>query len=312
MASEKSTNVRSATATAPAWLRHGVGVLEAFAPELAGAFAERLFLRPPPRRRDKRTEYAQLLTGERRRIAFEDDSLVVYRWGEGPSVLLVHGWGGSAGQLTPWVEPLLQAGFSVLAFDAPGHGISSGSWLAIPRYAAAIQEVEADVGPLHAIVAHSLGAPATSLAIARGLQAERAVFVGPPADALAWFDGFCRMLELSGPVVRAARQRVEERAGMSLDHLNAAALGPSLQLPLLVIHDRDDREVPWSDGAAVAAAAPDARLVTTEGLGHRRILRDPRVIERTTAFLAAGRHAQTRHAEVIALPECSTHYRTSA
>src|SRR6201999_2421848 len=97
-------------------------------------------------------------------VGFEDASLAVYRWGDGPSVLLVHGWGGSAGQMTAFGEPLREAGFSVVAFHAPGHGASTGSWLAIPRFAAALAAVARFHGPLHGIIAHSLGGPAALMA----------------------------------------------------------------------------------------------------------------------------------------------------
>ena len=56
--------------------------------------------------------------------------------------------------------------------------------------------------------------------------------------------------------------------------------------PLLVVHDRDDREVPWQDGAAIAAAWPGARRVDTVGLGHQRILRDPAVVQAVAEFVA--------------------------
>jgi pimeloyl-ACP methyl ester carboxylesterase len=267
---------------------------------MGARLAARWFMRPPPRRTPRRREYAALLEAERFSFAFDGEQLAVYRWGEGPAVLLLHGWGGSASQLYGFVPALLQAGFSAIAFDAPAHGASTGSWLTLTRYAAAIARVAEHFGELHAIVAHSFGAPAVSYAIARGLRAERAVFIGPPADALAWFTSFGHALGLSAPVAAAAREAVELRAGVSLAQLNAAAFGPRLALPLLVVHDRLDREVPWSDGAAVAAASPQATLATTEGLGHRRILRDPGVVNRVLEFVRE--RSLPELARVFALP----------
>jgi pimeloyl-ACP methyl ester carboxylesterase len=318
MPAENSTNVRTRIAT-PTWLRQGLCALEALTPELAAGLAERLFLRPPPRRKDTRREYAVLLSADRQRVAFEQDSLAVYSWGEGPSVLLVHGWGGSAAQMTRFVEPLVRAGFTAIAFDAPGHGASTGSWLAIPRFAAALAAVESAVGPLRAVIAHSLGGPATLLAIGQGgLQVERAALIGPPADALAWFETFSRSLGLSEPAARAARERIDARAGIALDQLNAQAFGPRVSAPLLVIHDQDDHEVSWHDGVAIAAAAPNGALVTTHGLGHRRILRDPEVIAHALAFISVRPAAKL--AEIVALRDdvgdagkgTDTLYRTSA
>lgn len=289
MQPENSTNVRP---TIPSWLTRGLRALSSVAPHAAGAVAARLFLRAPPRRTSGKRELDVLLQADRFDAEFDGETLQAYLWGQGPAVLLLHGWGGSAGQLYPFVDPLVQAGFSVVAFDAPAHGASTGSWLAIPRYAAAIQRLSEQLGPLHAIIAHSMGGPAASLALSQGLSAGRFVQIGPPADALAWFMTFSRALGLTDEVTGEARRAIEQRAGMGLQQLNAAAVGPSLQLPLLVIHDRDDREVPWTDGAAVANAAPNATLTFTEGLGHRRILRDPEVVRRTLAFLGEPERAQ--------------------
>ena len=250
-----------------------------------------------------------LLQADRFDAEFEDETLQAYLWGQGPAVMLVHGWGGSAGQLYPFVEPLVRAGFAVVAFDAPGHGTSTGSWLAIPRFAAAIARVAEQIGPLHAIIAHSMGGPAAALALQRGLHTSRFVQIAPPADALLWFETFARTLGLSPRSTQAARQAIERRAGMSLAELNARAVGPSLSMPLLVIHDRDDREVPWADGAAVAAAVSDARLELTEGLGHRRILRDAKVVTKTLSFV--GEPPGLELARVFTLPS-SARYETSA
>jgi pimeloyl-ACP methyl ester carboxylesterase len=282
MQPQNSTNVRPSI---DPWFKRGLQALGRVSPPAAGALVARIFLRTPPRRRSNQREVDVLLQADRFDAVFEGETLQAYLWGHGPAVLLLHGWGGSAGQLYSFIEPLTHAGFSVVAFDAPAHGASTGDWLAIPRYAAAIRRVAEQVGPLHAIIAHSMGGPAAALALSQGLYAGRFIQIGPPADALAWFMNFSRELGLSADVTAIARRAIEQRAGMSMERVNAAVVGPSLTLPLLVIHDRQDREVPWTDGAAVANAAPLATISFTEGLGHRRILRDPEVIRRSLAFI---------------------------
>ena len=218
--------------------------------------------------------------------------LAVWKWGNGPRVLLVHGWGGSAGQLDAFVVALTSAGFSAVAFDAPAHGASPGSEASLPAFAAAIERVSSLVGPLHGVIAHSLGGPATALAMKRGLRLERAVFVAPPANALDWFEKFSRELELGPSSELAARERIESRLGVPFEELNQRALGPHIDVPLLVIHDRLDRQVPWSDGRAVVEASASARLLTTEGLGHQRILKNAQVVDDAVAFLKAQPQAK--------------------
>jgi pimeloyl-ACP methyl ester carboxylesterase len=158
----------------------------------------------------------------------------------------------------------------------------------MPRYAAALASVVNEIGPVRAIITHSFGGAAASLAISQGLEAARLVAISPPADALEWFRKFTLALALPPRVASAARANVERQVRASFDGLNAAAIGPNVRLPVLVIHDRDDKEVPWTDGAAVASASPDAELFLTTGLGHRRILLDEAVITRAVAFVAGG------------------------
>jgi pimeloyl-ACP methyl ester carboxylesterase len=284
----KSTNVRTRKGFDPVpWIRHGLGATASLSPALAARVAERLFLRPPPVRRSTREEAAVLARAESLRVPHEQGTLAVWRWGVGRPVLLAHGWGGSAGQMSPFVPLLVARGFAPVAFDAPGHGLSPGATSSLPQFASALAAVARHVGAPHAVVAHSLGGAATSLAVADGLAVERAAFVGPPADARQWFQQFVRTLELAPQTAQLTRRRIEARLGVSFERLHAGALGPSLALPLLVVHDRSDREVPFAAGERVVATARNARLVPTDGLGHRRILRDAAVLREVVDFVTA-------------------------
>ena len=89
--------------------------------------------------------------------------------------------------------------------------------------------------------------------------------------------------------------RSERWLGASWDEFDIPALAAAQSGPLLVIHDRGDAEVPWSDGAAIAAAWPGARLVTTEGLGHRRILKDEGVVDLAVRFVRGDDGAAERY-----------------
>jgi hypothetical protein len=138
------------------------------------------------------------------------------------------------------------------------------------------------------VIAHSLGAAATVRALTRGLDVERAVFVGPTGGPRDWAERFRRHLGVPPHVMASMRTRSERWLGASWDEFDIPALARRQTVPLLVFHDRDDAEVPWSDGAAIAEAWPGARLVTTTGLGHRRILRDEKVVAEAVAFVTNG------------------------
>jgi pimeloyl-ACP methyl ester carboxylesterase len=212
-------------------------------------------------------------------------------WGDGRAVYLVHGWGGWGTQLVGFVRPLVEAGFRVVTFDAPSHGESGPGSLgrrstSLVELADALTAVADEHGPAAAVVAHSLGGTATGLALRDGLKADRIVLVAPVADPGPYLGRFVRGLGFGRRVLARARTRIERRAGIGLDALNLPRVaGEVATPPVLVVHDRDDREVDWSDGAAVAAAWPESVLVSTTGLGHSRILRDPVVVAEVVAFL---------------------------
>jgi pimeloyl-ACP methyl ester carboxylesterase len=275
-----STNVRIAI------LRLVLKGLDRISPLLGGAVAERIFFTPP---RPRRAQSERALSGGRRfEVRVERRRIAAWRWGSGPAVILLHGWGGRAAQLTSFVSPLVERGFSVVAFDAPAHGVSGGTVCSAPEFAAALRAVVDRVGGAHAIVAHSLGAAAVVLAIRHGLDCERLVFLGPAADPPAWIEPFARRLGITPRVLAAMQERSERRIGVRWDELAIPRQAAGVRLPLLVIHDRDDAEVPWTDGSTIAASWPGARLVTTSGLGHYRLLRDPQTVGETVSFVAEG------------------------
>jgi len=106
------------------WLR----MLSAVAPRAAGRVGARLWFRVqrPAIRPEAR---AFLATGERFETRTKDSVVVRWRWGSGPTVLLMHGWGGYGAQMQPFVEPLVRSGHRVVLFDAPSHGVSGPSAL---------------------------------------------------------------------------------------------------------------------------------------------------------------------------------------
>jgi len=233
----------------------------------------------------------------------------VYRWGsEGPTVLLAHGWGGHAGQWHAAIPPLLEAGFRVAAFDALCHGASDAGargpqQTSILEMARALLATAWHVGPLHGLVAHSLGGAAAALAFREGLLPNAAVLIGPPADLYRACSAQAWRLGLGPAVLHRMQHSAERWMGMPWSDFNVPEVGRQRTVPkTLIIHDRGDREVPWEDGAAIAGAWPSARLLTTEGLGHRRIMHDAGVIAEAVAFLApaaAPPARQTSSAQTI-------------
>jgi pimeloyl-ACP methyl ester carboxylesterase len=231
-----------------------------------------------------------LESGRPFRVSVEEGRVSAWAWGSGPVIALVHGWGGRGGRLAAaFVEPLVASGFSVVTFDAPGHGASDGKLSSMPQFARALAAIAAEAGSLYGIVAHSMGGSASTLAMAGGLQVERAVFIAPAADPARYAQDFAKLLAVGPVALEAMRQRSEARLRIRWSELNVPRLAAGLRAPLLVFHDRDDVTVPYDEGAAIAAAWAGAELVTTRGLGHRDIVRDPEVVAEAVAFLRKER-----------------------
>jgi pimeloyl-ACP methyl ester carboxylesterase len=301
-----STNVRSydvAPPEAPRLLRAGFATAAAISPSLAARAAEVLFLRPP-RRKPSRREEAALAAGEPFVVEVGRERLRAWRFGEGPAVLLAHGWGGRGGQLAALVPPLAAAGCSAVAFDAPAHGASTGRLASGIAFAEAISAVAARTGA-RAAVGHSMGAAALGWAVAEGLALDAAVMVSPPSGVARFFRRFCDGLALSRRVEDSIRERLRRRLGVTPEEFDLVRRTGQGATPLLVVHDRDDAEVPWTDGEAIARAWPGARLSSTSGLGHRGVLRDASVtasiasfVEEHLARCSCGRLAVERRPDV--------------
>lgn len=279
MSTQKSTNGRIEK------LRRLAGALawtDRFAPAAAERLAARLFFTP-----------RRLRSGERRGLAgaraVRLGGLPAWRWGDGPPVLLVHGWEGHAGHLAGFVEPLRARGFGVVAFDAPAHGDAPGSTVTLPQFADAVARVAAIVGPLEAVVGHSFGALATLLALHTGaLRSPSVVLVAPPSP-LKQFTWFAAALGLAPDLAARVQRRIHAVAGLPLAAVEPAALAAGVATPGLVVHDRDDAVVPAQRSEALARAWSGAELLVTAGLGHLRILADPGVHAAAVAFVAAHR-----------------------
>ena len=285
-----STNVRFSAAR---WL----------APELAGATAERLFL-TPPRPRYAGASAMDLIDGRSAIVEHKGRAIATWRWGrsDAPAVLLAHGWGGNAAQMRPFVWPLLSAGYRVIAYDQPAHGVSGGKLTGLPDFADVFTELAWHYGGVKAVIAHSLGGAAASLAHARGLPLDSAVLVSPPADMVGYSRRFARWHWIPEGIRRSMQAAIEERYGVRWEELDPARLAHRLSARALVIHDRDDRMVPWTQGARVASLWPKARLFSTDGLGHGRILATEGVARAAVEFISGRSQVASVARPVVPAP----------
>lgn len=232
----------------------------------------------------RRSSKAARVSGTPWWISSGEYRIAVYSEGFGPTILLAHGWSGTAGDMRAIAEELRGRGYRIVTFDMPAHGRSSGRRTTLPAMARAIRDVAHAIGPIHSIVGHSLGATAVLLALRDGVKAEKAIVVAPPREAPHFLAQLVNALGLSSERLQGAIRVVEGQVG-PLAQYEGDRAARALRIPGLVIHDTGDRHVPFAHGAAIAEAWRGAELVTQSGLGHRRILESPDVVERVAEFV---------------------------
>lgn len=290
---QKSTNVR--------FIRTLMWASEVVAPRLGAQVASRIWMTlPPPARAGDLPP-----GGEAFEVRSQGSTVRGQVWGDGPVVYLVHGWGGRVAQFTALVEPLAEAGHTVVGFDGLSHG-DSDPGPSGPRSATglelgkALDDVAARFGPAQAIVAHSMGAVASLLAMKYGwLTTDRLVLLAPMNSYAKQVEPFQQALGVGPRTRRLVDQAVVRRVGLPVEEFDVRLLARQLDAPqTLLVHDTGDRQTPYGDTVTLASELPEARLVTTSGLGHRRILRDPRVVDEVVSFVGGGRLVGARSAGV--------------
>ena len=259
-------------------------------PGLAVRAAVRLFTTPLPPKWLQRPPWP---AGWRvQRWPFERAGLTLYAPADAPPdapvALLVHGWGGHARQLLPLGEALAQQGWRPVLLELPAHGRSAGSTSSLPQFARAIeyvaQRLQAQGQAVRLLAGHSLGANAAAHAASGGLPLERLLLLAPPASPRAYTRYFAQVFGLHEGTRAALQERIEQREGKLMRQFEPQAVGPRVAAATLVVHDRGDRVNGFADGEAFARAIPGARLLATDGLGHRKLLRDPQVLEALVRF----------------------------
>jgi len=284
---QKSTIVRTRNAVTKALFRYG----EYVAPGRTGRFARDLWFSVPPRM----AALAVPEGGEPFEVEAQGHVVRGVVWGSGPTVYLMHGWGGRGSQFGAMVAPLVLAGRRVVMFDAPSHG-ESDRGPAGPgasngmEFARALDAVFCRFGPAEAVVAHSMGTISTYLAIRYGwLGSERLVFVAPMVEFDSLLGQFQQALGLGPRTRRALDRQIEDFVGLAVHDFDARVQARHVDpRPTLVVTDRGDRQTPYSHVVDFAETI-GAPLISTEGLGHRKLLRDPAVVHAVVEFITVPR-----------------------
>jgi pimeloyl-ACP methyl ester carboxylesterase len=253
--------------------------------------AARLFATPFASSRSR----AQAAQGDadmqRGELHVNGETIATYVWGDPsnqPYALLAHGWSSFGLRFLPWVARLRAQGLAVVTFDQPGHGHSTGKLCTLPEFIATIRAIGTHYGHAALAVGHSLGGAAVTLAQDEDWHAERLILLAPAVDMKAAASRFFRLVRLGEHLRQPFYDWLLRRTGVSVEQLQVYRRLPALGQPALIVHDLDDADVPWDEGERYAQFWPGARLYTTQGLGHRRVLDAPEVIDAALAFVRGG------------------------
>ncbi|MDR6763360.1 pimeloyl-ACP methyl ester carboxylesterase [Flavobacterium sp. 2755] len=255
--------------------------------KLATKFAARLFTTPikhkvPKRELEMDSKSVQKVI----HVSAINKNVVTYQYGQSErKVLLVHGWSGRGTQLFKIADELLQNGFSTISFDAPAHGKSEGKTTIMSEFIASILEIEKEFGPFEFAIGHSLGGMSVLNAIKDGLQVNNAVIIGSGDIVQDILDDFILKLKLKKEFSDRLRLFFEDKYQLKMDDFSAYKAAQKIEIPVLVIHDNDDPEVPLKAGIHIHENLQNGSLFLTDGLGHRKILGNQTVIKKTLEFI---------------------------
>lgn len=270
--------------------RVGFNTLGRILPTPAAKLAYKLFSTPRFRAKHKK-EDDLLRQAERQRFQHGEENLQTYSWGPktGKLVLLVHGWESRATALRAFVPGLVEAGFRVKAIDLPAHGSSSGKQTNMRHSSDFVKAfIEAQQQDLHSIVAHSMGCGATVFALSRmpDLQLQRLILIGFPAKIDQVFQRFYQFLKLPATVVRSLEAHVQEQFDVDVFEIDTREYGKAVEVErILLIHDKQDEIIPFAESHYVLEAWDNAELAVTDGFGHFKLVKNPKVLQRVWDFI---------------------------
>lgn len=272
-------------------MRLGFRHLGAIAPRLVSKVASKLFFTPIIR---KRPEWQPDLLANAQvvRIPFNGHALHGYHWGgqDKPLVLLVHGWENEAAHFQVFVQELIENGFAVAAFDAPAHGNSRGQQQTnMFEYSLAVGAIYRHFGKIHTIIGHSMGGAASFYRCAKTpeIELENLVMISSPTDIQGIFTRLKQTLHISDKVIANMQNTMHRRFKIDRDIYDLTQLWATIKVKrVLLVHDKNDGVVPYTDAQRLAEVWPKAQILMTENYGHNRIIREIEPIREVVKFIS--------------------------
>jgi pimeloyl-ACP methyl ester carboxylesterase len=262
-------------------------ILQFFSVKLTTLYLAKLFTTPIKHKVPKRElEMDDHSLKETLLIPGVNKKILVYKYGKSDKkILLVHGWSGRGTQLVKFADAFVDKGYATISFDAPGHGKSPGNSTIMTEFIASILEIDKKFGPFEAAVGHSLGGMALLNAIKKGLKINRLTIIGSGDKVKDILDDFVCKLELKSEFSSHLQYYFEKKYNESMENYSGHTAAKTIDIPVLLIHDENDSEVPVETSINIHDNLKNGELLITQHLGHRKILGNPFVIEKTIEFI---------------------------
>jgi len=219
-------------------------------------------------------------------FAFNGLMIQTYRWGSGPkNILLLHGWQSHTYRWKKYIESLSKEEYSIYAFDAPGHGLSSGKFLSVPLYSEVIENFIGRIGTIETIISHSIGSFSALYTFYRNpeIPSNNLVTLASAGEAQEFFDFYKKSLALSTKSAGLIANRFEELFQKAPRDFSAPFFASSMKVRGLIIHDEADDDTSVIHSLRIHAAWKNSRLITTKGLGHN--LKSDEVVNEVIKFV---------------------------
>lgn len=261
--------------------------LELISSRLASFFGIRLFITPVNFPIPKREQY-MLKSAQKKRLQIpeikKEIEILSYGYSK-KKVLLVHGWSGRSTQLFAFADKLLENGFMVISFDGPAHGKSTGRTTMMPEFLKTIEKINTTFGPFEAAIGHSFGATSLYNAAATFLDIKTFIAIGSGDRISEIISNFAKNLYLNEKSAKKIQLGLEKKWVIHLDDFSSSNVAKKIKIPVLVVHDKTDGDVPVSCAYKIRQNLEKGSLFITNGLGHTKILRNNEVVHKSIKFI---------------------------
>ncbi len=262
--------------------------LQFFSSEITVRYCAKLFT-TPIRHKTPKGELLMLETSKKEQIKISEieKTIQIYKNGSennSEKILLVHGWSGRGTQLHK-IAAALKSDYQVISFDGPAHGLSTGKTTIMPEFVKTIHAIDKKYGPFTAAIGHSFGGMALLRAKKENASFKKLITIGIADSIVDITTNFIKMMELKPKIAVKLKQFFDNKHQIDLETYASNISAKDVYIPTLVIHDKDDADVPVSCAINVRQNLKNGEMLLTKGLGHRRILKNKEVINSMITFI---------------------------